>query len=256
MGGLNYFSFAMEPAKLLKLGYVLHRSKSIKVLPTYQRLIKRNRLTGIKRFVENGGYFPNAIVVNIETLGKKLRFDPSPLAIDGSQAKLGVLHLPPRYRSLYIIDGQHRLYGYGGSKYAQSNTIPVVAFVGLDRDDQLRLFMEINENQKAVSKNLKHTLDADLKWDSANLRDRAEGIKKQLAQELGEDVTSPLYNRILVGEDQRTETKIITLEAVIKGLNQTPFIGRFTKDVVKEQGVFYTGLSTSTLDRTKKIVAG
>ncbi len=45
MGGLRYFSFSIEPERLLKLGYVLHRSKSIRVLPSYQRLIKKQRLT-------------------------------------------------------------------------------------------------------------------------------------------------------------------------------------------------------------------
>lgn len=256
MGGLQYYSFSIEPDRLLKLGYVLHRSKSIRVLPTYQRLIKKPRLSSIRKFINNGGYFPNSIVINIESLGKNLRFDPAANAIAGSQTKAGVLHLPARYRSLYVIDGQHRLYGYSESDFAENNSIPVVAFVDLERDEQLRLFMEINENQKAVSKNLKHTLDADLKWDSKNLNDRSEGIKKQLAQELGEDISSPLYNRVLVGEDQRTEYKVITLEAILRGLNQTKFFGKFTKDSVKEQGHFNTGQSSKTLDRMKDLLFG
>ena len=33
MGGLDYYSFLIEPERLLKLGYVLHRSKSIKITP-------------------------------------------------------------------------------------------------------------------------------------------------------------------------------------------------------------------------------
>lgn len=256
MGGLPYYAFLIEPERLLKLGYVLHRSKSIRVLPSYQRLIKKNRLSQIRKFINNGGYFPNSLVVSIENGGKQIRFEQSAPSLDESQSKIGVLHLPNKLRSLYLIDGQHRLYGYSESEYAENNTVPVVAFVDLDRNEQLRLFMEINENQKAVSKNLKHTLDADLKWDSANLKDRAEGIKKQLCQELGEDITSPLFNRVLVGEDQRTETKIITLDAILRGLNQTPFVGRFTKDEIKEQGVFNVSDSAKTLALIKKILIG
>jgi len=253
MGGRDYFSFSIEPERLLKLGYILHRSKSIRVLPTYQRLIKKPRLRAIRKFIDNGGYFPNSIVVNVESLGKPLRFDSAPNAIEGSKTKAGVLHLPARYRSLYVIDGQHRLYAYSDSHFGVQNAIPVVAFVDLERDEQLRLFMEINENQKAVSKNLKHTLDADLKWDSANLADRADGIKKQLAQELGEDVSSPLYNRVLVGEDLRTDIKVITLEAILRGINLTHFVGRFTRDAVREQGQFNTGNSAKTLDLLKML---
>jgi DNA sulfur modification protein DndB len=256
MGGLPYYAFLIEPERLLKLGYVLHRSKSIRVLPSYQRLIKKSRLSAIRKFINNGGYFPNSLVVSVENDGKPIRFEQAAPSLNGSQSKLGVLHLPNKYRSLYVIDGQHRLYGYSESEYAESNTIPVVAFVDLDRNEQLRLFMEINENQKAVSKNLKHTLDADLKWDSDNLKERAEGIKKQLCQELGEDTSSPLFNRVLVGEDQRTETKIITLDAILRGLNQTPFVGRFTKDEVKEQGIFNVGDSAKTLALIKKILIG
>ena len=256
MGGIPYYTFLIEPEKLLKLGYVLHRSKSIRVLPSYQRLIKKKRLSEIRRFINNGGYFPNSVVVSIENEGKRLRFDPASSAIDGAQSKIGVLYLPEKFRSLYIIDGQHRIYGYSESQYSENNMIPVVAFEDLDRTKQLRIFMEINENQKAVSKNLKHTLDADLKWDAESLKDRAEGIKKQLCQELGDEPTSPLFNRVLVGEDQKTETKVITLDAILRGLNKTPFIGKFTTNEIKEAGVFYTGDSARTLGLIKAVLIG
>jgi DNA sulfur modification protein DndB len=254
MGGVSYYSFAMDPERLLKLGYVLHRSKSIRVLPSYQRLIKKPRLASIRKFIRNGGYFPNSIVVNIDSGGKPLQFDRSASPIDDSPTSLGVLHLPAKHRSMYIIDGQHRLYSYSDSEYSLTNTIPVVAFIDLERQEQLKLFMEINENQKAVNKNLKHTLDADLKWDSTNLSERADGIKKTLAQELGEDVSSPLYNRVLIGEDLRTEVRIITLEAILRGINQTKFIGKFSREAIREQGFFYTGSSKTTLDRVKKLL--
>ena len=255
MGGIDYYSFCIEPERLLKLGYVLHRSKSIKTLPSYQRLIKKARLSSIKKFINNGGYFPNSIIVSIDRDSKTPRFEPTGTTIPSTTGRAGILHLPAKYRSLYVIDGQHRLYGYSGTEYAANNSIPVIAFVDLPRESQLRLFMEINENQKSVSKNLKHTLDADLKWDSKNLAERAEGIKKQLAQELGEDVTSPLFNRVLVGEDHRTETRIITLEAILRGLNQTTFVGKFTKDAIREPGIFNTGKSASTVERIRLVLS-
>lgn len=251
MGGHTYYSFSAAPETLLKLGFVLHRSKSVRLTPSYQRLIKKNRLAQIQSFVEGGGFFPNSLLVNIETAGKKLRFDQASVQAAQGVTKLGLLHLPPRYRSLYVIDGQHRLYAYSGSQYAESNAIPVVAFVDLDRSEQLRLFMEINENQKAVSKNLKNTLDADLKWNSPNLRERAEGLKKQLALDLGDEIRSPLFGRVLVGEDERSETRIITLEALLKGINRTSFVGKYTKAAVVEHGWFDTGSSDRTLSRIR-----
>ena len=81
------------------------------------------------------------------------------------EAKLGMLHLPQTYRAAYVIDGQHRLYGYADSERAGQDLIPVVAFVDLPRSEQVRLFMQINENQQAVPKNLRNTLNAELLWD-------------------------------------------------------------------------------------------
>ena len=78
MGGVEYLNFCIEPEKLLKLGYVLHRSRSIKLLPTYQRLIKKHRLNGIRKFIRNGGYFPNSLIINIETGKKGIPFWTAP----------------------------------------------------------------------------------------------------------------------------------------------------------------------------------
>ena len=255
MGGEDYFSFCIEPERLLKFGFVLHRSQSVKILPSYQRIIKKNRLQSVRNFINNGGYFPNSLIVSIELDGKEPGFQPTSNALSNSGTKIGILKLPAKYRSLYIIDGQHRLYGYSDSDYASTNTVPVVAFASLDRKKQLKLFMDINENQKAVSANLRHTLDTDLKYDSKSLRDRADGLRKTLAQDLAEDPKSPLYGRILVGEDKRTDVRVITLNGVLSGLNQTKFIGKFTKDTITEQGQFNFNDSDKTVAALKDLLS-
>ena len=247
MGGHTHYSFSIEPEKLLKISYVLHRSKSIELLPSYQRMIKKTRLTKIQKFVNEGGYFPNSIVINIDPSNKELRFDPSSHGGDGVSAA-GTLHLPNVYRSAYIIDGQHRLYGYSGSCFSESNSIPVVAFVGLDRSEQLRLFMEINENQKSVPRNLRITLDADLRWDSEDLVVRTDGLQKQIAQDFGEDNSSPLKGRVKVGEDETTNVRVITLQAILTGLKRTDFFGKFKKNRIEKQGTFYAGSNEETIE--------
>lgn len=174
MGGHVYYSFSIEPEKLLKIGFVLHRNKANEsMMPTYQRLIKKARLKEIHSFIDNDkGYFPNSVIVNIVTeKNKKLVFEPSNNQVENAISRVGVLYLPKKYRSAFIIDGQHRLYGYANSQYKSTNTIPVVALVNIDRSEQVKLFMQINENQKAVSKDLRNTLDADLLWESDNYLD-------------------------------------------------------------------------------------
>ena len=240
MGGHIYYSFSIEPEKLLKIGFVLHRNKANEnMMPTYQRLIKKNRLKEIHAFIEEDkGYFPNSIIINIVSdKNKKLVFDQSNTQVPNAISRVGVLHLPKKYRSAYIIDGQHRLYGYANSQYKSTNTVPVVALVNLERSEQVRLFMQINENQKAVPKDLRNTLDADLLWDSDSYLDQIRALKSKIAINLGENRKSPFFGKVSIGEDKRA----ITTEHISLALNKSNFLGKVKKYEIEKLGTFYTG---------------
>lgn len=240
MGGYTYYSFSIEPEKLLKIGYVLHRSEANKnMMPTYQRLIKKKRLQEVRSFINDGGYFPNSIIISIDTNGKGLVFDQSASKVDSTISKIGILHIPKRYRSAYIIDGQHRLYGYSDSLYAETNTIPVVAFVDLERSEQIKLFMDINENQKAVPKSLRVTLNADMLWESPDFSEQRQALRSKIAQMLGEESTSPLNSRIVIGENESTPTRCITVEAIQSALKKCRFFDSYgKKNVLQKEGTF------------------
>ena len=245
MGGHRYYSFSIEPDRLLKLAYILHRNKAnSSLMPTYQRLIKKNRLKGIAQFVDSGGYFPNSLILNLDASAKGLKFEPFPKHIGDTKA--GILHLPQTFRAAYVIDGQHRLYGYANSARAKTDLIPVVAFANLSRSDQVRLFMQINENQQAVPKNLRNTLNADLLYDSPDLREQIKALKLHVAQQLGEAKTSPLYGRILIGENAKTALRCLTIDAISRGIDRGNFLGSFTKSEVRELGSFYRGSNDAT----------
>ncbi|WP_281989857.1 DGQHR domain-containing protein [Aquimarina aggregata] len=254
MGGHIYYSFSIEPEKLLKIGYVLHRNKAnINMMPTYQRIIKRARLKSIHNFIdEEKGYFPNSIIISLDS-GKQneLRFEPANTQSKSSISKIGILHLPKRYRSAFIIDGQHRLYGYSNSMYKSSNSIPVVAFLNLDREEQVKLFMQINENQKAVSKNLRTTLDADLKWTSDSYTDQIQALCARIAIYLGEVRKSALFDKISIGED----SKIVTQATIINAIKKSNLIGKVTKSKIEELGTFYNGDLDSTYDKLSKLLS-
>lgn len=249
MGGYTYYSFAIEPARLLKMSYVLHRNQANSALmPTYQRLIKKSRLKKVAGFVETGGFFPNSIILNVETKREKgnLKFDLAPKS--SGEAKIGLVHLPQTYRAAYVIDGQHRLYGYANSDRADTDLIPVVAFVDLPRDEQVRLFMQINENQQAVPKNLRNTLNSDLLWGSDDYTQRAKALRLRIAQHLGEQKTSPLFDRVIIGENAKSNTRCITIDAIDNGLSRGNLIGSFVKTGAKSVGTFYAGGNQATAD--------
>ena len=250
MGGHIYYSFSIEPEKLLKIGYVLHRNKAnINMMPTYQRLIKKARLNSVFEFIEEGGYFPNSIVISIDT--KKTYFERANKQVGSTLSKVGILHIPKRYRSAYIIDGQHRLYGYSNSEYRKKNTIPVVAFINLSRDEQVKIFMQINENQKTVSKDLRNTLNADLLWDSESKTEQMRALCSRISIHLGESRDSALFNKISIGEDK----KIITTQAIENALKKSNFLGKVSKSKIEELGTIYNGDLDYTYERLKEYLS-
>lgn len=248
MGGYTYYSFSIEPDRLLKIAYVLHRNEANSdMMPTYQRIIKRTRLKEIRKFIDKGGFFPNSLIISLDTNGKKLQFDQATPQVDTAISRIGILHLPQLYRSAYIIDGQHRLYGYAESKYASSNSIPVVAFVNLDKDKQVELFMEINENQRSVSKNLQNTLNADLLWSSEDKSKQRKALRLNIAQRLGELQSSPFFGRIVIGENESSQYCNLTIDTIENALKSTHFMTRFGKDNNEvEAGTFDRGNNEAT----------
>lgn len=250
MGGYTYYSFSIEPEKLLKISYVLHRSEANhNMMPTYQRIIKKKRLQEVQGFINAGGYFPNSIIISIDTKGKGIVFDQSSTKVEGMISKIGLLRIPKRYRSAYIIDGQHRLYGYSDSKYAETNTIPVVAFIDLERSEQIKLFMDINENQKAVPKSLRVTLNADMLWDSPDFAEKRQALRSKIAQMLGEISTSPLHSRVVIGETESTLDRCITVEAIQSAFKKTRFFDTYgKKNVLQKEGTFDCGSNQETCD--------
>ncbi len=202
MGNKTYYMFSLEPQTLLKIGFVLHRTRANETeMPTYQRLLVPSRLKGITKFIDGGGYFPNSAILNFNERDAKLEFQGQSRSKD-SASRTGVLKIPNAFAIAYIIDGQHRIYGYANSKFKASNTIPVVAFKNLDPGDQLELFMQINENQKAVSPTLRITLEEDLYWNASRLDSRLKALRSSVIRALGGDPSGPLYNKISLGEDR------------------------------------------------------
>lgn len=201
MGKKKYYMFSIEPELLLKMGFVLHRTRTNEEdMPNYQRLLKPSRLSGIAKFINEGGYFPNSIIVNFSQKKQKLQFQASSKS-KSSVARHGILKIPNAYAIAYIIDGQHRLYGYAYSEFRKSNTIPVVAFKDLEPKEQLEIFMNINQNQKAVSPSLRLMLMEDMYWDAPRADSRIGALRSAIIRELAEDENSPLHGKIEIGAD-------------------------------------------------------
>lgn len=203
MGERDYYIFSIEPSTLLKIGFVLHRTRvNDSMAPTYQRLLVPSRLKGITKFIDGGGFFPNSIIINFSAANDNLKVKFTPIKAEkDSLSEFGFLLIPNAYGIAYIIDGQHRVYGYAQSQHKEDSTIPVVAFEGMESEEQLKIFMEINENQKAVSPSLRLDLEEDLYWKSARLDSRMKALRSSCIKALAANSNYVLYNKISVGED-------------------------------------------------------
>lgn len=206
MGGHTYYSFVMHPADLLEIAYVHHRvgdSTFRNLTDSYQRMLKPNRIRQIKNYIEEqGGFFPGNIILNFD---RTLQCDV--LLSKGQSLALAdggvpvMLTLPSEYGSAWIIDGQHRLYGYADTQEKSTETIAVLAFVQEEPTFQARVFVDINEKQQAVSKDLLWDLYEDLyrvSTDSKELRLRAIS---RIGKLLNGAPWSPFKNEIRVPKE-------------------------------------------------------
>jgi DNA sulfur modification protein DndB len=83
--------------------------------------------------------------------------------------KFGWLYLPNKYKSAWVIDGQHRLYGFSNIPTSfLDNILFVVAFGRMDTQTEAELFITINHEQRSVPKSLLVALQADLKLGSGD----------------------------------------------------------------------------------------
>lgn len=244
MGNKRYYMFSIEPELLLKMGFVLHKTRTIDdEIPNYQRLLVPQRLKSITKFIDDGGYFPNSIIVNFCQKKHSLQFEASSKTGD-SNSRFGTLKIPNAYSIAYIIDGQHRLYGYANSQYKSSNTIPVVAFEDLQPKEQLEIFMDINQNQKAVSPSLRLMLEEDLYWNASRTDSRLMALRSSIIRELSESQTSILYNKIEIG----AEPSVLSAKPFEKALKESGLLPKAIGNKYIEETLAGSLYNTNNLD--------
>ena len=236
MGGQTFFTFLIPPDELLKIAYVGHKaSRDIENLETYQRMLQPRRLKKIAEYINNSGRFPTNIVVNLKTTKKSgLRFD---VKENFGEEALGTLHLPPNYASAWIIDGQHRLYGYAYAREkegfnADSSVLPVLAYENLPAEKEMNLFIDINSRQVKVSTGLLVELYADLHWKSSDPGEAFQALLSRIASRLNSDRTSPLHDRMVVTGKKKTQFRCLTQTSVRDGLNVAKLLGVFSKGTI------------------------
>jgi DGQHR domain-containing protein len=167
--GLEFYAFVMHSRILREIAYVSRRDQDNPL--GYQRYISEKRLKEVGEYIKKPkATFPNSIIVNLDPT--KVRFEPS------ASGDRGTMIIPKSTGVAWIIDGQHRLYGFERSDGKEFDLL-VAAFLGLTPRDQATIFKVINSTQKGVSPSLIYDL-IDLTKDAEYLDQRAHEIVKAL----------------------------------------------------------------------------
>lgn len=122
------------------------------------------------------------------------------------------------------VDGNHRLFFAGGDERHDPLTEQMVPFqihMGLTRDQEAGLFVDVNANQKGLNSSHLHFLRMRLTTEEQEMRDFPERV---FARKLAEDKESPWFGLVYMGGSKRGAKEaglvrpvaFVTLESAIK----------------------------------------
>lgn len=260
MGNQTFYTFLLHPNDLLKISFVSHKTTHMSNdVSAYQRMLKPKRLKDIAEFLNNGGKFPTNIVVNLKSNKKsKLQFEKKE---DTEETSLGMLTLPANYASAWIVDGQHRLYGYAyaeetGKIKNNKSLLPVMAFDNLSEEEEMKMFIDLNSKQVKVPPQILVELSADIYWESADQVSAYQALVSRLILKLNDEESSPFHNRMMVSGTSRAGHRVLGLESINVGIRSSRLLGSVRgKDFIS--GPFSTDNSldyTANLEKSYSIL--
>lgn len=222
LAGEKAYCFFAPARKILPLSFVNHRDlRDPESSPSYQRLVQRARLQKIGDYLKGGGFFPNSIIVNFQDEAQFDQLKPS----DDDGISAGILTLPRNYKSIMIIDGQHRLYGY---TQIEEETAPDLQFLAFDRISvakETRLFSDINYEQKNVSRKLLDEIAGELNLNSKDRNEQMRAISSRTFDLMRSDITGPLGDKIAGADMSTSEGAELTLPNLNNAVRNSRLLG-------------------------------
>ena len=217
-------------------------------------MISSGRLKEIGKFIRSGGFSPTNLLINFvdkpsfDFISDEQNSDPN--------LKFGWITLPTKYRSAWIIDGQHRLYGYShldGTLLDQS--LFIVAFEKMDTIKEADLFITINSKQKSVPKSLLVSLLADIRMGDSDPRTGLAAIASAVVRALNHDKSSAFFRRFATHGVAPEPNQNLTISEAVNGLVRSGLIGKVLHGNVAP-GPLSAGEDDATVERARKVFNG
>ena len=194
----RFYTLTLPSDVLAKICFVTTRKEDPKA--GFQRVLDTKRAQEIAAYIDNGGSIPSSIILSAQKEAE--------LEI----VKRGkIIQFYERPKSFLVLDGQHRVYGFSLAK--TKLRVPVVIYNDLSRQEESRLFIDINTKQRSVSN--------DLLLDIKKLAERetdSEQLLREIFDRFNDRTNSPLIG--LLSPNERTNGKLtrVTFNEAFKPL--------------------------------------
>jgi DGQHR domain-containing protein len=216
IGNTPAYIFADRPDKILKYSYVSRRRDQDE---GYQRMVDIKRVKEIKTNLEEGKIegFPNSVLLN-----STITLNPEPYTKSQCPKQIKI-SIPNHYSSCRIVDGQHRILSFSllDSVTQTKFSLPIVLIDNMSISDEIKMFLDINNNAKSVDTNLEYELISKLNWENSsknNLIKIAVRVVKELEKK------NPLKGNIYKGIVGDTKKEKITLLAIVNSMIKNKFV--------------------------------
>lgn len=247
LGGKTAYLFSALAKDILRIAFVNHRDlRDPSGAPSYQRIVKPSRLKQIGEFLDEKKFFPNTILLNFH---RKPLFEQT-AKDEISSVAFGNLVLPDRYKSCWIIDGQHRLYG---TTYTTDDYTTPLFFIGFDAvtaSEEANIFVEINSKQATVPPTLLSALEGEVKWDSEIPKERLSAIASRAVDLLNTRGGGALEGKVVSPGITAGTSQPLNVRSIQDRINQSGLVGTInprTGEIV--HGPCWDGSSEASLKR-------
>lgn len=201
-GNHRFFTLTMPSDVLANCCFASSREEDPQA--GFQRVLDEKRAQEIADYMDLGfGTIPSSIVLsaqpgaNLQVIGRgktiEFTFDP---------------------HSFLIIDGQHRVFGF--SKAKTKLRVPVVVYNGLSKQQESRLFMDVNTKQRPVP----NELLLDIKK-LADAESDEEAMLRELFDAFSDDTDSPLVGLTSPASKVAGKLTRVTFNAAVRPVLST-----------------------------------
>lgn len=178
--GVGLYLIAVKPSEIFHFTRVSRVDEDPEA--GFQRALEQHRVKRIAEYINDGKVVPGAVILSAQ--------DPNRISFNEATGKI---QFPGEAGFFLVIDGQHRLYGSlrAEEDFNAEIKIPVCILSNLTHAEEVQYFIDINGNQKGVTKTLRIELTKFLVEEES-----IDAIRLRLFDDLNTDPESPLFGHL------------------------------------------------------------